>query len=243
MATPEADEAMIEAHAMARKAYDACLENYAEDSVPWSLYVATGSGVLSAGLLGAAVTIAAIVPDPAVSGGGTAALGAASVAAAASATYFGTQAGPAMERADAQLKILEDGRLRTEQALGTGDSAEMAQVGRSLYENCRAARAAKNGAGTALVIRDLARYRRDLSERRAQVAGLAESREDLEKINESLGSRLLDAQQRVSSTSQRLRTAEGKLAGKESENNAATTKTWPRPSRASWRRASCSCGA
>jgi chemotaxis protein MotB len=223
--SPGADDAMVDSHDTARRAYDRCLDDWEESSFPWQLYLASGTGVLSAGLLGAAVAMAALLPDPAVSAALVGGLGAGSVLSAGTAMFFGVQAPPASERRDAYEKVLGDARSRADAALSERDSVRMAQLARELYENCRTISQARNGQGAGTIIRDLGRYRRDLDAKQAQLRGVAKHREDLEKQNEDLGGRLVTTEQSEREQAERISRLQGQLAQKESENGSLRART------------------
>lgn len=217
---PGADDAMVEAHATARSAYDRCLEDLAADETPSSLVLAGGAGVLGLGLVGGATTAAVLVDEPAIAGAVVAGLGLGAGAAFASTAFFATDIAPAQERAAAERRLLADAKARTEKALADNDTDAMARVARELYENCRAVQATADGQQAGVVIRDLQRYRRDLESRDAQLAGALKSREALEGEARELSGRVtsLDDEQQKRAT--RIKELESLAAEKEARNQS-----------------------
>jgi chemotaxis protein MotB len=218
--TPGTDDAMVESHDTARRAYDRCLADWEERSVPWPLYLATGTGVLGAAFLGAAVTMAALVPDPAISGALVGGMGLGAVASAAATTFFAFQEAPRGERLDSTEKVLKHAREQADAALSANDSEHMGRLGRELYEDCRIIAATTGGQEAAAVLRDFSRYRRDLDARRGQLAGVTKHQDDLAKQNEDLSGRLLTAEEQARTRGERITGLEGQLAAKESANGA-----------------------
>jgi chemotaxis protein MotB len=218
--TPGTSESMVEAHDTARRAYDRCLEDFDDQSVPWPLFLASGTGLLSAAFVGAAVTMAALVPDPATSGGLVAGLGLGAVASAGATAFFGAQEPARAERFSATEGALALARTRAEDAMANNESTLMANIGRELYEDCRTISNARGGEASAIILRDMNRYRRDLESRRTQLDGVTQHQADLLQQNEDLSGRLVSAEKGVLDTGARITGLESKLAAKESANGA-----------------------
>lgn len=218
--TPGTNESMVEAHDTARRAYDRCLDDFDEQSVAWPLFLASGTGLLSAAFVGAAVTMAALVPDPAISGALVAGMGLGAVTSAAATTFFGAQEPARAERFTATEGALALARTRADDALSKDDSGLMARLGRELYEDCRAISNARGAQEAAVIQRDLNRYRRDLESHRAQLDGVTQHQADLLQQNEDLSGRLVGAEKGVMDTGARITSLEGKLADKESANGS-----------------------
>lgn len=218
---PGSDEDMVDAHASARAAYDRCLEDYAADSSRSSLLLASGSGALGLGLLGGAASSAVLVDDPAMAGVLVVGLGLGAGAAFASTAFFASDISPQGERAEAELRLLEEARARSDEAMLANDSDAMASVARELYENCRVVQATRDSQRAGIVLRDLQRYRRDLDARDKDLAVAAERQRKLEEEKIALAGNL---DGKVQAAEARIRELESLAAEKEAMNQTLSAR-------------------
>ena len=212
-----AEDRIIEHHATARRAYDRCSDAYVEEQVPWQGYVAGGAGALSVGLFGAAATVAFLAPDPGVRTASVAGLGALAGASLLTATYFGSEIPPAIERADQRGAVLGTALQDTNEALAAKDTARMEGIARNLYEDCRIISATRDGASSSIVRKDLDRYRREAGETTSALAALRQSRQDLESTNAELAAHVNAKSDEVRIEQTRIQALEERLAEKEAE--------------------------
>lgn len=212
-----AGEDLIEHHATARRAYDRCSDAYVEEQMPWQTYLAGGAGALSLGLLGGAAASAFLITDPGTRTGTVAALGVLAGGSLATATFFGMEVPSALERADARSAVLGHALNDTNEALANKDAARMDAISRNLYEDCRAITASRDRTSASNVLKDLARYRRDLEERETDLATLRKTRQDLESTNATLASHVSSKSDEVRLEQTRIQALEERLAEKEAE--------------------------